>query len=73
MHYLHLVIPMTFYADLHIHSKYSRATSKDCNLEQLAFWAAQKGIQVVGTGKLSNLQVSASRVGIEHVCPTIGP
>ena len=26
---------MFFYADLHIHSKYSRATSKDCNLEQM--------------------------------------
>lgn len=30
---------MLFYADLHIHSKYSRATSKNCNLEELAVWA----------------------------------
>ena len=30
---------MSFYADIHIHSKYSRATSKDCDLEHLAFWA----------------------------------
>ncbi|GLQ57646.1 endonuclease Q family protein [Devosia nitrariae] len=41
---------MTFYADLHIHSKYSRATSRDLDLENLARWAARKGIAVVGTG-----------------------
>lgn len=39
-----------FYADLHIHSKYSRACSRDCDLEHLAWWAARKGIRVVGTG-----------------------
>ena len=41
---------MFFYADLHIHSKYSRATSKDCNLEQLAVWAQKKGLSVISTG-----------------------
>ncbi len=41
---------MKFYADLHIHSHYSRATSKELNLEHLALWAQLKGIQVVGTG-----------------------
>jgi PHP family Zn ribbon phosphoesterase len=35
---------MAFYADLHIHSKYSRATSKNCDLEHLALWAQKKGI-----------------------------
>jgi DNA helicase II / ATP-dependent DNA helicase PcrA len=39
-----------FHADLHIHSKYSRATSRDLDLEHLAWWAARKGISVVGTG-----------------------
>ncbi|MGE3923207.1 MAG: UvrD-helicase domain-containing protein [Lautropia sp.] len=39
-----------FHADLHIHSKYSRATSRDLDLEHLAWWAARKGITVVGTG-----------------------
>ncbi len=41
---------MTFHADLHIHSKYSRATSRDLDLERLFWWAARKGVRVVGTG-----------------------
>ncbi|KAF7598004.1 MAG: hypothetical protein CGU28_15100 [Candidatus Dactylopiibacterium carminicum] len=41
---------MPFHADLHIHSKYSRATSRDLDLEHLAWWAARKGIAVVATG-----------------------
>ncbi len=45
---------MTFYADLHIHSKYSRACSKDCDLEHLAWWAARKGVAVVGTGDFTH-------------------
>ncbi|MFP4472594.1 MAG: endonuclease Q family protein [Candidatus Omnitrophota bacterium] len=39
-----------FYADLHIHSRFSRATSKSLDLRSLALWAQIKGIQVVGTG-----------------------
>ena len=41
---------MRFHADLHVHSKYSRATSRDLDLEHLAWWAARKGIGLVGTG-----------------------
>ncbi|TSD89578.1 AAA family ATPase [Mycobacterium sp. KBS0706] len=41
---------MRFHADLHVHSKHSRATSRDLDLEHLAHWAARKGIGVVGTG-----------------------
>ena len=41
---------MRFHADLHVHSKYSRATSRDLDLEHLSWWAARKGIGVVGTG-----------------------
>lgn len=41
---------MKFYADVHLHSHFSRATSPDLNLEHLALWAQLKGIQVVGTG-----------------------
>jgi DNA helicase-2/ATP-dependent DNA helicase PcrA len=42
------------YADLHIHSKYSRACSRDCDLEHLAWWAGRKGIGVVGTGDFTH-------------------
>jgi DNA helicase-2/ATP-dependent DNA helicase PcrA len=41
---------MAFIADLHVHSKYSRATSRDLDLEHLFSWAARKGVRVVGTG-----------------------
>src|SRR5829696_3944562 len=43
---------MRFVADLHVHSRYSRACSRDCDLEHLAWWAARKGIGLVGTGDL---------------------
>ena len=41
---------MKFIADLHIHSHFSRATSKQLNLENLFLWAQIKGIQIIGTG-----------------------
>ena len=41
-------------ADLHIHSKYSRATSPNCVPEHLSFWAQRKGIQVLGTGDFTH-------------------
>ncbi|MGQ9575528.1 MAG: UvrD-helicase domain-containing protein [Thermoguttaceae bacterium] len=43
-----------FYADLHVHSKFSRATSRDSDLEHLALWAAKKGISVVATGDFTH-------------------
>jgi uncharacterized protein (TIGR00375 family) len=45
---------MNFVADLHIHSLYSRATSKASTLFGLAAWAAVKGIKVVGTGDFTH-------------------
>ncbi|MFH1180871.1 MAG: endonuclease Q family protein [bacterium] len=45
---------MRFIADFHIHSKYSRATSKDMNLESLDKWAEIKGIKVLGTGDFTH-------------------
>jgi len=45
---------MKFIADFHIHSKYSRATSKDMDLEILDSWAKIKGIKVLGTGDFTH-------------------
>ena len=41
---------MKFIADLHIHSKYSRATAKNLDLESLYYTAQIKGVSLVGTG-----------------------
>lgn len=43
-----------FISDLHIHSKFSRATSKDCDLEHLEMWARKKGIHILGTGDFTH-------------------
>jgi uncharacterized protein (TIGR00375 family) len=45
---------MHFIADLHIHSRYSRATSANMNLESLWKWAQLKGITVVGAGDFTH-------------------
>ncbi len=45
---------MNYIADLHIHSSYSRATSRDSTLAGLFAWARIKGIQVVGTGDFTH-------------------
>ena len=49
-----MICSMRFYADLHVHSKYSRATSKDCDLEHLSLWGRKKGITVIGTGDFTH-------------------
>lgn len=43
-----------FYSDLHIHSRFSRATSKDMNLEAIEKWAQIKGIKLIGTGDFTH-------------------
>jgi DNA helicase-2/ATP-dependent DNA helicase PcrA len=45
---------MRFYADLHVHSKYSLACSRDADLEHMAWWAALKGVAVLGTGDFTH-------------------
>ena len=45
---------MNFYTDLHIHSKYSRATSKNLTLEELAIWAKKKGLSLIGKGDFTH-------------------
>ncbi len=47
---------MNFIADLHIHSRFSRATSKALNARHLAAWARCKGISVLGTGDFTHPQ-----------------
>ncbi|MEM3065823.1 MAG: endonuclease Q family protein [Nitrososphaerota archaeon] len=41
---------MRIYADLHIHSYYSGATSRNMNLEEIARYATIKGLGLLGTG-----------------------
>jgi len=43
-----------FLADLHVHSKYSRATSRDADLEHMAVMTQQKGLSVIGTGDFTH-------------------
>ncbi|MBN2120247.1 MAG: DNA helicase UvrD [Candidatus Omnitrophica bacterium] len=45
---------MQFVADLHIHSKYSRATSPQMDIPNLAKWAKLKGINLLGTGDFTH-------------------
>ena len=46
--------PMSFIADLHIHSRFSRATSRSLDALELSYWAARKGISVVGSGDITH-------------------
>ena len=45
---------MRYIADFHIHSKYSRATSREMDLEHLNQWAKLKGIDILGTGDFTH-------------------
>jgi uncharacterized protein (TIGR00375 family) len=42
------------FADLHIHSRYSRATSKDLTVENLERFARIKGLNLLGTGDFTH-------------------
>lgn len=41
-------------SDLHIHSRFSRACSKDLNFENLTKWAKTKGLNLLGTGDFTH-------------------
>jgi DNA helicase-2/ATP-dependent DNA helicase PcrA len=45
---------MKFIADFHVHSKYSRATAADLDLEHLYITAQIKGISLIGTGDFTH-------------------
>ena len=41
-----------YYSDLHIHSRFARATSKNLNFLELTRWGIIKGLKVIGTGDI---------------------
>ncbi|MFQ6032291.1 MAG: AAA family ATPase, partial [Candidatus Zixiibacteriota bacterium] len=45
---------MKFFADLHVHSHFSRATSRALDPEHLALWGKKKGIALIGTGDFTH-------------------
>ncbi|MBD3354718.1 DNA helicase UvrD, partial [Candidatus Woesearchaeota archaeon] len=45
---------MNIIADLHLHSKYSRATSNKLNIPNLEKWAKIKGVDLMGTGDFTH-------------------
>jgi uncharacterized protein (TIGR00375 family) len=45
---------MLFYADFHIHSHFSMATSRELSPEKLDYWAAIKGLKVIGSGDFTH-------------------
>ena len=45
---------MKAFADLHLHSRYSRATSQQMNIEHLSEGAKTKGLNVLGTGDFTH-------------------
>lgn len=45
---------MKFIADFHLHSRYSRATSQNMDVETLNTWAKLKGIELLGTGDFTH-------------------
>jgi uncharacterized protein (TIGR00375 family) len=45
---------MKYIADLHIHSKFSRATSREMILDVLTYWAKIKGIELLATGDFTH-------------------
>lgn len=58
---------MRFIGDFHIHSKYSRAVSKQMTIPMLDRWADDKGILVMGTGDFTH------PLWIKHLKETLEP
>jgi|GEM_PF-5378726 len=60
---------MQIVADFHLHSLYSRATSKQMNLEGLAKGAKIKGLNLLGTGDLVYSEYrKIKRIGKYIIC-----
>jgi len=63
---------MPWYADLHIHSKYSRATARTGDLFHLASWAQRKGLSLLGTADFTHpAWRDALRAGLEPAEPGV--
>ena len=45
---------MRVIADLHIHGRYSRATSEQMSISEIGKWAKIKGLNLVGTGDFTH-------------------
>jgi PHP family Zn ribbon phosphoesterase len=45
---------MRIISDLHIHSRFSYACSREMEAERLAWWAKRKGITLLGTGDFTH-------------------
>jgi uncharacterized protein (TIGR00375 family) len=58
---------MRIVADLHIHSRFSYACSKEMEVERLAWWAKRKGISLLGTGDFTH------PIYLTHLKQTLAP
>ena len=47
---------IVYIADFHIHSRFSRATSRDMHLDELAKWASYKGVHLLGSADFTHFQ-----------------
>ena len=56
-----------FVADLHIHSKYSRACARDLDIPNLTWWARRKGITLLGTGDFTH------PAWLDHLAASLDP
>ncbi|MCS6927394.1 MAG: endonuclease Q family protein [Candidatus Binatia bacterium] len=57
---------MQIVADLHVHSRFSRACSREMEIERLAWWAKRKGIDLLGTGDFTHpIYLTALRQQLE--------
>lgn len=63
---------MKIVADLHLHSKYSRAVSPRMNVSEMALWAKKKGVDLVGTADWTHpLWLRELEAGLEETAPGI--
>ena len=65
---------MRLAADLHLHSRHARATSREADLEGYYRWALVKGIQVVGTHEMCRYEsgLVGDPAALHHLFPRPG-